>query len=150
MNERITIGTEIIAKVGCNEVEAIVTGVNDGIVIAKSKRSGKEFKVKTILRTLTPVVPAEVPAPAASTTEPAPAKKLSLLKAAAQVLKESGTAMNTKEILAKVQEQGLWSPKAGKTPENTLYAAILREINTKEAPVFKRSASRKGAFESAI
>ena len=146
MNERIiTVGTEIIVKVGRNEVEAVVTKTGPEGTTAKSKSSGKEFKVNKIVR-----IVAQPTIEAQPTTEASPAKKLSLLKAAAQVLKESGTAMNTKEILAKVQEQGLWSPKAGKTPENTLYAAILREINTKEAPVFKRSAARRGAFESAI
>ena len=148
MNNRIEVGTEIIVKVGCNEVEAIVTKVDDSTVFAKSKRSGKEFKVNSILRVLTPAAPIEAPVPAAPATEK-PAKKLSLLKAAFQVLKESGAAMNTKELLAEVQAKGLWQPSEGKTPANTLYAAILRDITTKPAPMFKRSESRKGAFESA-
>ena len=140
MNSNIAIGTEIIVKVGCNEVEAIVTKIDDSTIFAKSKRSGKEFKVNKVLKVLTPAAPA---------TEK-PAKKLSLLKAAFQVLKESGAAMNTKELLAEVQAKGLWQPGEGKTPENTLYAAILRDITTKPAPMFKRSESRKGAFVSAL
>ena len=142
MSNRIEVGMEIIAKVGCNEVAAIVTGIDNNTVIAKSKRSGKEFKAKTILRVITPA-----PAPA---TEAKPGKKLSLLRAAFQVLKETGAAMNTKELLDTVKAKGLWQPGEGKTPENTLYAAILRDINTKAAPMFKRCESRKGAFESAL
>lgn len=151
MNEQITVGTEIIAKIGRNEVEAIITETSANVLKARSKRSGKEFTVKTIVKVLTPEAPAVEPAPVIpeAPTAEQPAKKLSLLKAAFQVLKSTGSAMNVKEILAKVQEQGLWQPMAGKTPENTLYAAILREINTKEAPMFKRCDSRKGSFESA-
>ncbi|WP_418392640.1 winged helix-turn-helix domain-containing protein [Victivallis lenta] len=74
-------------------------------------------------------------------------KKLSLLEAAAQVLKRSRTPLNTKEILAKVIESGLWTPNGGKTPEQSLYSAIFREINTKENPRFRKSAEKKGSFE---
>lgn len=83
------------------------------------------------------------PAPESSHAE----KKLSLLEAAAQVLKRSRTPLNTKEILAKVIEFGLWSPNGGKTPEQSLYSAIFREINTKENPRFRKSAEKKGSFE---
>ena len=57
MNETIIVGMEIIAKVGRNEVEAIVIEVAETGIKAVSKKSGKEFRVKTILQVLTP--PAE-------------------------------------------------------------------------------------------
>ena len=76
-----------------------------------------------------------------------PEKKLSLLNAALQVLKRSRTPLNTKEILAQVVEEGLWSPNGAKTPEQSLYSAFFREIKEKETPRVRNSAARRGAFE---
>ena len=66
-------------------------------------------------------------------TETAAAPKLSLVKAAIAVLTESEEAMNTKSIVAAAKERGLWSPGAGKTPEQTLYSAMTREIKERGA-----------------
>ena len=60
-----------------------------------------------------------------------PAKKLSLINAALEVLKSDNAAMNTKQMVEAARVQGLWTPGTGKTPEQTLYSAIMREINTK-------------------
>ena len=76
-----------------------------------------------------------------------PEKKLSLLNAALQVLKHSRTPLNTKEILAQVIEEGLWSPNGAKTPEQSLYSAFFREIKEKETPRVRKSAACRGAFE---
>ena len=109
-------------------------------------------------------VDAEIPSEAAPATEPeaeeevdtpnpapesggSPEKKLSLLNAALQVLKRSRTPLNTKEILAQVIEEGLWSPNGAKTPEQSLYSAFFREIKEKETPRVRKSAARRGAFE---
>ena len=54
----------------------------------------------------------------------------SLLNLAAKVLGEAGAPMNCKEMVEKVLATGLWKTE-GKTPQATLYAAILREIQTK-------------------
>ena len=54
--------------------------------------------------------------------------KLSLLKAAEAVLTASEEALNTKRMVELAKEKGLWTPGAGKTPEQTLYSAILREM----------------------
>jgi len=58
-------------------------------------------------------------------------KKLSALDGAAQVLTASREAMTAPELIAAMAEQRMWTSPKGKTPANTLYAAILREINTK-------------------
>lgn len=92
-----------------------------------------------------PDAPEEEPNPAPESGRPE--KKLSLLEAAAQVLKRSRTPLNTKEILAKVIESGLWNPNGGKTPEQSLYSALFREINSKENPRFRKSSEKKGSFE---
>lgn len=63
--------------------------------------------------------------------EAAPAKKLSCLAAAAQVLAAAGEPMTVRQMLEAVTAQGLWASPSGKTPEATLYAAIIREIANK-------------------
>ena len=89
MNETIIVGMEIIAKVGRNEVEAIVVEVSEAGIKAVSKKSGKEFRVKTVLQILTPLVEAnpvsepeeiaENPIPAEERSTATPEKKKSLL-----------------------------------------------------------------------
>jgi hypothetical protein len=59
------------------------------------------------------------------------AKKLSALDAAAKLLGDTGTAMTTGEMIEAMAKKGYWSSPNGLTPAATLYAAILREINTK-------------------
>ncbi len=58
-------------------------------------------------------------------------KKLSAIDAAAKVLGDAGTPMNTKEMIEAMAAKKLWTSPGGKTPHATLYSAILREINTK-------------------
>jgi hypothetical protein len=63
----------------------------------------------------------------------APAKKpLSCLDAAAKVLTESGQPMSCPELIAALAAKGYWTSPAGKTPAATLYAALVREIVTKQ------------------
>jgi len=76
-----------------------------------------------------------------------PVKRLSLLDAAVIVLKTAGPdhPMNCKEILEAIVERQLWASTPGKTPEQTLYGSIFREINTKEHPRIAKS-NVKGKF----
>lgn len=78
-----------------------------------------------------------------------PKKKLSALDAAAQVLREAGTAMSTGELIEAMASKGLWTSPGGKTPAATLYAAIGREIATKgDAARFVKTVER-GKFLAA-
>lgn len=52
------------------------------------------------------------------------AKQLGGLDAAAIVLKKAGVPLTCKEMWAKIDEQKLWFTE-GKTPEATIYSAIL-------------------------
>ncbi len=93
-----------------------------------------------------------IPTPAKKTrtkraAEPKP-KRLGVLNAAAQVLKASGQPMRSGEMIAAMVEQGLWQSPNGKTPEATLYAAIIREIGTKGDSARFRKVER-GKFEYA-
>ena len=72
------------------------------------------------------------PAPAAAKTTQTDGKpKMSLMAAAAAVLAQSDEAMNAKQIVETAKAKGLWTPGAGKTPEQTLYSAMSREIKNK-------------------
>jgi len=59
------------------------------------------------------------------------AKQLSAIDAAAKVLSASKEPMTVKELIETMAAKKLWTSPRGKTPDRTLYAAILREINTK-------------------
>ena len=64
-------------------------------------------------------------------TKKKPAKKRSQLDAVVQVLTRSKKPMSCKELVDAMAKRKLWSSPNGKTPHATLYAAIMREINTK-------------------
>jgi hypothetical protein len=85
--------------------------------------------------------------PKAPPREKAP-KKVSLLDAAAAVLKTAPEPMQAKAIVAEVEAKGLWQAKAGKTPHATLYAAMVREIAAKGKEArFKKT--ERGLFAAA-
>jgi hypothetical protein len=71
--------------------------------------------------------PAKAPKDAVAITP----KRVSLIDAAAQVLARSKEPLNTRQLVEQVTQQGLWSSPNGKTPSATLYAAILRECQSK-------------------
>jgi len=72
-------------------------------------------------------------------------KRVSALDAAAQVLAASEVPMRAKEMIARMEAKGLWKSPGGKTPEATLYAAIIREIAAKgTAARFKKH--ERGVF----
>lgn len=73
--------------------------------------------------------------PKAAKKAPAKAQKtdgkLSCIDAAAKVLGEAQEPMTTKEMIEAMGAKGLWTSPGGKTPQATLYSAILREIQVK-------------------
>jgi short subunit dehydrogenase-like uncharacterized protein len=60
-----------------------------------------------------------------------PAKKLSQIEAAIEVLKTATEPMTCKQMVEAMAERKLWSSPGGKTPEATLYASLLRELAKK-------------------
>jgi len=72
-------------------------------------------------------------------------KQLGGLDAAAIVLKKAGVPLTCKEVWAKIDEQKMWFTE-GKTPEATIYSAILREIKARGKDARFRKAAR-GKFE---
>jgi hypothetical protein len=75
------------------------------------------------------------------------AKRPSGLDAAAAVLAEAGTPLNTKEMVERMLATGMWQT-GGKTPSATIYAAIIREIAAKQDKSRFRKTER-GKFELA-
>jgi len=72
-------------------------------------------------------------------------KRISALDAAAQVLAASDVPMRAKEMIAAMEAKKLWTSPGGKTPEATLYAAVIREIAAKgTAARFKKH--ERGVF----
>ena len=63
-------------------------------------------------------------------------KRVSALDAAATILTDTGKPMRATELIAEMEQRGLWKSPGGRTPESTLYAALSREI------AFKGDASR--------
>ena len=157
----IKVGSKVILKVGRNAVEVeILKAMADGDAYwVKSIASGKEFmmpsaRIKVPTVSIEPVaepetIENEAPNPAPEcTTAPGKEKKLSLMDAAVEVLKQSGEPMNTREMVKAATDSGLWIPTDCKTPEQTLYGSIFREMKIKENPRIVKS-SVKGKFEYA-
>jgi hypothetical protein len=76
------------------------------------------------------------------TKEPKQRTRMSVLDAAAKVLGTRGKPMRAKEMIEEITAKGLWSSPKGKTPEATLYAAIIREISAKGDKARFRKAER--------
>lgn len=157
----IKVGSKVILKVGRNAVEVeILKAMADGDAYwVKSIASGKEFmmpsaRIKVPTDSIEPVaepetIENEAPNPAPEcTTAPRKEKKLSLMDAAVEVLKQSGEPMNTREMVKAATDSGLWIPTDCKTPEQTLYGSIFREMKIKENPRIVKSVL-KGKFEYA-
>ncbi len=74
--------------------------------------------------------PAKQPRAPKPTKEPK-LRRTSALDAAAIVLASVNKPLRAVDLIAAMQSRGLWTSPGGRTPEATLYAAMIREINTK-------------------
>ncbi len=165
---KIAVGNHVVAMVAGREIPAEVVNVGAMECHVRSLATGKEFTTNRIERIMTktdheairpfisvePTTPpaepvnsddAPNPAPEQASNEPR-TKRMSLLDAAVEVLKTTGRPMNAREIITVAREQGLWNTASGKTPEQTLYGSIFREITSGTNPRFARS-SERGKFQ---
>jgi hypothetical protein len=144
------LGATYLVNVAGNLVPVKIDREHDnGGWLGASQKTGKSIRIKSAQRLRkrlgdVPAVPAKPKQPAKgpkTTTDrdtgergetggKREAKSMSLLNAAAEVL-AIGDAMRCQDIVNVAVARGLWMPGEGKTPANTLYAAILREIKTK-------------------
>ncbi len=83
----------------------------------------------------------------AKTPKPVKPKRISGLTAAYMVLVDAGKELGVKKIVEIAAEKGWWKSDAA-TPSATIYAAIIREIGTKDDKArFKRGKNR-GTFQA--
>ncbi|MDD5697876.1 MAG: winged helix-turn-helix domain-containing protein [Victivallaceae bacterium] len=142
-------GKDYIVKVGHNEVKVkVISGSDRGWVVKTA--GGKFMPVNNSERFIRPVEHAPVPAVPAETATPAvsapvanPDKKLTMLDAAAEILKGVSHPMSAKELIVAMEDSGIWKSPAGKTPWNSLVAAISRDVQ-KANPRFRKTG--KGLF----
>lgn len=105
--------------------------------MSTKKTTTKESATKATIKSI--ATKATAKSEKASQTKPAkttkaagkPPKKMSALDAAAKVLGEAPEPMASKAMIEAMSAKGYWTSPGGQTPHATLYAAILREINTK-------------------
>ena len=141
----IKVGDTAVLKIGRNEakVKILKPMAGGNAFMVKSLSSSKEFIVPgSRLNVPTVSIKRVEPVP---TPEAAPTKRMSLMDAAVAVLRDSGEPMNTREMVKAATEKGYWTPTACKTPEQTLYGSIFREIKTKAQPRIVKS-DVKGKF----
>ena len=156
MNE-FKVGDRAVAKVGRNEINVEILAVEEKSYLVRNN-AGKEFHAVRL--TALPkdsitddildaepekTIEDDAPNPAPECATQKPEKKRSLLDAAVEVLRLAKMPMNTREIIEAAIELKLWQPTGAKTPEQTLYGAIVRENNTKEQPRIVKS-DIKGKF----
>jgi hypothetical protein len=144
-------GSKQRIKIGKNEVEVTVLGQKGKSWLVESA-TGKKFPV-TESRFIKNeegkpknkgIELTQKLKPEASSTKP----KFSMLDAAAEILKDALHPMSSKELIAAMEEAELWTSPSGKTPWNTLSAAIGREASQKENPRFKKADKGKFALAS--
>lgn len=127
--------TDKARKAALAEINERINGTPNGSpTTPAAAKAAKGGKAKAAPKAKTPKAP-----------KPAKAKKVSCLDAAAQVLAGSKVPMRATEMIAEMEKKGLWTSPGGKTPEATLYAAIIREIAAKgTAARFKKH--ERGVF----
>ena len=165
MSNEFKAGDRAYTKVGRNLVEVRVKAKTEtGWTV--TTRTGRTLAVRSleavpgaaagIASAATPKAAAKAAKAAAKATPKAapkteaaavPKKGLSLLNAAATVLERSGEAMPVRAMIEEAKASGLWTPTGGKTPEQTLYSAIIREIKDKGgASRFRKDGRGRFAF----
>ncbi len=153
-------GSKQRIKIGRNEVEVTVLEQKGNTWIVESS-SGKKFPVgesrflkdddiETVAENLEnpEAVTSEAPAvnpPETQASEKGKEKpKMSMLNAAAEILKGVSHSMSAKELIVAMEDAGLWKSPKGATPWNSVSAAISKEIRHKENPRFQKTG--KGLF----
>ena len=151
MSKEYKAGDRAFAKVGRNLVEVRVKAKTENGWSVET-RSGKTLTVKSLESqdgetAAATAAPKAAKPKAAKPAATAPEKGLSLLNAAAAVLEQSDEPLAVRAMIEKAKESGIWTPKGGKTPEQTLYSAIIREIKDKgDASRFRKAG--RGLFAS--
>jgi hypothetical protein len=148
-------GSDYMVKIGRNEVRVKVLGGNasDGWFVGIYS-SGKSIPVRNPERFVRCLEGAGEPAQESRPESEAPdtesqdlrtqvsdiKPKMSMLNAVIKILETAVHPMSAKEIIAAMEAENLWKSPGGKTPHNTLSAAIGKELRDKENPRFQKTA----------
>ena len=140
-------------KVGRNSMLVTLLSEDDSLKggwLVRSTKTGKEMIIRDTSRlTLSKTSEHDHTQEAKEEAKPKSKQKNSLLDAAAEVLGWKLRPMSCPEIVETAIELNFWTPGSGKTPSNTLYSSIIREIGKRgDASRFRRSEER-GKFELA-
>ena len=140
MSNEFKAGDRAYTKVGRNLVEVRVKA-KTGTGWTVTTRAGRTLTVRNleaapgaavgIASAAMPKVAAKAVKKTPKAEAAVPKKGLSLLNAAATVLERSGVAMSVKAMIEAAKSSGLWTLRGVKTPAQTLYSAIIREIKDK-------------------
>ena len=137
--ENIKIGSVYDIKVGKNTsavriTKPIATGGFEAVTLATNKTVAIKSADRIVGLHNPQADKQPKPTKTPTTADPAPsgAKPLSALDAAAKVLAEAKGPLNCRQMIDAMTAQGYWKPSlGGKTPANTLHAAIGTEIKKK-------------------
>ena len=139
-------GSKQRIKIGKNEVEVTAieqTATGWTVESASGKRfpvsESRFIKAETVKPPTERIEIPDPPKPEVSGLKP----KLSMLNAAAEIMKVALRPMSAKELIVAMEEAGLWKSPSGKTPCNSLSAALNRNAG-KTNPRFKKTG--KGLF----
>ena len=102
---------------------------------AKANEKANEPKGRDTTQTVAKVAKATKP------------KKISGLTAAFMVLVDAGKELGVKKIIEIAAERGWWKSNAA-TPHATVYAAIIREISTKDDKSRFKRGKKRGTFRA--
>jgi hypothetical protein len=144
-------GSKQRIKIGKNEVEVTVLGQKGKTWLVESA-TGKKFPVGESRFIKDQVIENKHEAETADNPTIkgtiVPKQKMSMLDAAIEILKGTSHPMSSKELITAMEEAELWTSPSGKTPWNTLSAAIGREVSEKDNPRFKKADKGKFALAS--
>ncbi len=142
------VATEVLTSAPEPQEPHTVVPTDDVSVAASAETAELESESPAVTDTVAettdaPTSPPEAPAATAEAPAREPRRKkaerettpqkLSGLDAAAKVLAEAGEPMTCKAMIEAMAAKGYWSSPHGKTPDATLYAAIIKEISTKRS-----------------
>ena len=137
-------------KTSTKNVDAKATEAKDAPATSKAAKTKATMDKPAVGKAKAIVVgdkkPKAAKVEATKNTSEEKTKRLSALDAAATVLKKAGKSMRAQEMITAMAEQKLWTSPGGKTPNATLYAAILRETATKGKDARFKKVER-GQFE---
>lgn len=99
--------------------------------MAVTKKTSKKAPAKKATKAAATEPAGDKPAKAKKERAAKADGKLSQLDAAVKVLEEAKEPMTTKAMIDAMAAKGYWTSPGGKTPQATLYSAILRELQKK-------------------